>query len=106
MKLATFALALAFCCAGAAQAKLADRATGQAPVHAPPVDIRLRVLPNGLRVFTVVDHSTPNVAVQVWYGVGAKDDPPGRSGFAHLCEHLMFKGSRHMPPEFIDRLTE
>ncbi|HLY78716.1 MAG TPA: pitrilysin family protein, partial [Caulobacteraceae bacterium] len=47
-----------------------------------------------------------NVTVQVWYGVGAKNDPPGRSGFAHLFEHMMFKATRDMPPENMDRLTE
>jgi zinc protease len=75
-------------------------------VHRAAIDYRLRVLPNGLKIYSVVDRSTTNVAVQIWYGVGAKNDPPGRSGFAHLVEHLMFKGTRDTPPEFIDRLTE
>jgi zinc protease len=44
--------------------------------------------------------------VQVWYDVGSKDDPRGRSGFAHLFEHLMFKATRNMPSEMLDRLTE
>ncbi len=79
---------------------------GADPIHAPSIDYHLRVLPNGLKVYSLVDRSSHNVAVQVWYGVGAKNDPPGRSGMAHLCEHLMFKGSRDMPPEFIDRLTD
>ena len=84
-------------------------AGAQAPpaaITAPPVDYHVRVLPNGLTLYTVLDKSTPNVTVQVWYGVGAKNDPPGRSGFAHLFEHLMFKGARDMPPEYMDRLTE
>jgi zinc protease len=72
----------------------------------PKVDYRLRVLPNGLKVFSVRDPATANVAVQMWYEVGSKNDPAGRSGFAHLFEHLMFKGTRDMPPEFFDRLTE
>jgi zinc protease len=72
----------------------------------PPLAYHLRVLANGLRLYTAVDRSTPNVTVQVWYGVGSKDDPAGRSGFAHLFEHLMFKGTRDLPPESFDRLTE
>jgi zinc protease len=72
----------------------------------PPIAYHLRVLPNGLRLYTAVDRTTPNVTVQVWYGVGSRDDPAGRSGFAHLFEHLMFKGTRDLPPESFDRLTE
>ncbi|MBY0423888.1 MAG: insulinase family protein, partial [Parvularculaceae bacterium] len=52
------------------------------------------------------DPSTANVSVHVWYRVGSKDDPKGRSGFAHLFEHIMFKATRNMPPEYFDRLTE
>ncbi len=72
----------------------------------PPIDFHERVLPNGLKVITSLDRTTPNVTVQVWYGVGAKNDPPGRSGFAHLFEHMMFKATRDMPAEYMDRLTE
>ncbi len=70
------------------------------------LDYRSRTLPNGLRVLSVEDHSSPTVAIQVWYKVGAKDDPQGRSGFAHLFEHMMFKSTRNMPSEMLDRLTE
>src|SRR5579875_198381 len=72
----------------------------------PPVPYRERVLKNGLHVFTALDRSTPNVTVQVWYGVGSKDDPQGRSGLAHLFEHMMFKATRDLPAEHFDRLTE
>ncbi|MBV9509151.1 MAG: insulinase family protein, partial [Caulobacteraceae bacterium] len=93
--------------AARAQAQTQTLAAATTPaITAPPVDYHLRVLPNGLRLYTVLDKTTPNVTVQVWYGVGAKNDPPGRSGFAHLFEHLMFKGTRDMPPEYLDRLTE
>jgi zinc protease len=84
----------------------AEHRAGAQAIQAPHVDYRLHVLANGLKVYSVVDHATPNVTVQVWYGVGAKNDPPGRSGFAHLFEHLMFKGTRDMPPEYMSRLTE
>jgi len=65
-----------------------------------------RTLPNGLRVLTVADHSSPTVSIQVWYHVGSKDDPPNRSGFAHLFEHIMFKSTKNMKSEMMDRLTE
>ena len=86
--------------AGAAQAAAAG------PVKVPPIVYKTRTLPNGLKLYTSVDRSTPNVTVQVWYGVGSKDDPQGRSGFAHLFEHLMFKSTRDLPAESFDRLTE
>jgi zinc protease len=88
---------------------LAPQAQAQTPgqtTAVPPIAYHLRVLPNGLKMFSVLDRTTPNVTVQMWYGVGSKDDPAGRSGFAHLFEHLMFKGARDMPPEYLDRLTE
>ena len=72
----------------------------------PPVQYRERTLDNGLQVLSVEDHASPTVAVQVWYHVGSKDDPQGRSGFAHLFEHLMFKSTAHMHAEQMDRLTE
>src|ERR1051325_4247365 len=65
-----------------------------------------RTLQNGLRVLSVPDHSSPTVAIQVWYHVGSKDDPPNRSGFAHLFEHIMFKSTKNMKSEMMDRLTE
>jgi len=77
-----------------------------AAIAVPPIVYQQRVLANAMKVFTSRDTSTPNVSVQVWYGVGSKDDPQGRSGFAHLFEHLMFKATRNMPNETIDRLTE
>jgi zinc protease len=78
-----------------------------APVSAvPPLAYSYRELANGLKVYAVRDVNTPNVAVQVWYRVGSKNDPKGRSGFAHLFEHLMFKATRNLPSESFDRLTE
>jgi zinc protease len=72
----------------------------------PPINFKSRVLPNGLKVFYATDRTTPNVTVQVWYGVGGKDDPAGRTGFAHLFEHLMFKATKDLPSESFDRMTE
>jgi zinc protease len=65
-----------------------------------------RTLANGMRVLTVPDNSSPTVAIQVWYHVGSKDDPLNRSGFAHLFEHIMFKSTKNMKSEMMDRLTE
>ena len=59
-------------------------------------------LPNGLRVVVHTDRKAPIVAVNVWYHVGSKDEPEGRSGFAHLFEHLMFNGSENHPGEFFE----
>ena len=53
-------------------------------------------LANGLQVITSEDHSTPVVAVDVWYNTGSRNERPGRSGFAHLFEHMMFQGSAHV----------
>lgn len=71
-----------------------------------PLKFSERKLPNGLRVFAMPDSKTANVAVHVWYDVGSKDDPVGRSGFAHLFEHMMFKATKNLPSESFDRLTE
>lgn len=75
-------------------------------VTVPPVEFKHTRLPNGLEVYTVEDHSAPIVAVQVWYHVGSKDDPPNRSGFAHMFEHMMFKGNEHLTSDMFDNLTE
>ena len=59
----------------------------------------MMTLPNGLTVVLSEDHSTPIVHLQLWYHVGSKNEKPGRTGFAHLFEHLMFKGSKNVEPE-------
>ncbi|MGV3729666.1 MAG: M16 family metallopeptidase [Sphingopyxis sp.] len=63
-------------------------------------------LPNGLRVVVHEDRSTPKVAVAVWYHVGSANEPAGKSGFAHLYEHLMFNGSEHHDDEWFPPLQE
>ena len=68
--------------------------------------LRQRRLANGLQLVALPGVGSGTVSVQVWYRVGGKDDPPGRSGFAHLFEHLMFKRTRHLADEQFDRLTE
>jgi predicted Zn-dependent peptidase len=56
-------------------------------------------LANGLEVILHEDHRTPIVTVNLWYHVGSKDEPPGKNGFAHLFEHVMFQGSKHVPED-------
>lgn len=63
-------------------------------------------LSNGLEVVLAPDHTVPQVAVNVWYHVGSKNEAPGRTGFAHMFEHVMFTGSGHVPYGMHDRLTE
>ncbi len=98
---------LAFLAAAIALVACATSSAPQSGVLAvAPLEYTTRTLPNGLRVYAMPDASTANVSVQVWYDVGSVDDPAGRSGFAHLFEHIMFQSTRNMPPQFFDRLTE
>jgi len=76
------------------------------PATVKPIAYTTRTLANGLRVYAIRDTKTANVSVQVWYDVGSKDDPKGKSGFAHMFEHLMFKATRNLKSENFDRLTE
>jgi len=85
---------------------VAASGTASAQTRMPRIDYRERTLANGLRVLSVVDKSSPTVAINVWYHVGSKDDPDHRSGFAHLFEHIMFKSTKNMKAEMMDRLTE
>ena len=89
-------------CLGAAALPLA----AHAQVALPPLAMSERTLANGLQVIGLPLPGAGNVSVQVWYRVGGKDDPPRRSGFAHLFEHIMFKRTKNLPNEAFDRLTE
>ncbi|MBM4119239.1 insulinase family protein, partial [bacterium] len=66
----------------------------------PPLEFEHYELPNGLDVILHVDRSTPIVGVNVWYHVGSKNERPGRTGFAHLFEHMMFQGSQHYDDDY------
>jgi zinc protease len=87
-------------------------AAQQPPPTTPPASNAIRIpfesytLPNGLTVILSADRTTPTVAVNVWYHVGSKNELPGRTGFAHLFEHIMFTGSGHVPYGLHDKLTE
>jgi zinc protease len=83
----------------AACALLAAVAPLVAAVRPPKLQYEITTLPNGLTVVFEEDHSTPIVHLNLTYHVGSKNEKPGRTGFAHLFEHLMFKGSKNVEPE-------
>jgi zinc protease len=70
-----------------------------AAVRPPKLDYTTTTLPNGMQVVFLEDHSTPIVHLQMWYHVGSKNERPGRTGFAHFFEHMMFKGSKNVEAE-------
>jgi zinc protease len=78
---------------------LACSTLSAAAIQLPPTAIRTLSLDNGLRALLVERHAIPVVSVQVWYHVGSKNEQPGKTGFAHLFEHLMFDGTRNVGPE-------
>jgi zinc protease len=92
-----------------AQGRAFRQAQGKAPAARSDV-FRLPfedyTLPNGLTVIMSIDRTTPTVAVNVWYKVGSKNEAVGRTGFAHLFEHVMFTGSGNVPYGLHDKLTE
>ena len=94
---------LAVACAGLHAQGPDARGAGSDSINIP---FESYTLPNGLTVILSVDRSTPTVAVNAWYHVGSKNEEPGRTGFAHLFEHVMFTGSGHVPYGVHDKLTE
>lgn len=92
----------------------ATSALAQEPKAVPVADLVRQVnipyesftLPNGLRVYVHTDRKAPIVAVSVWYDIGSKNEPKGKTGFAHLFEHLMFNGSENSPGDFFEPLQE
>ena len=107
---ATLALAMPAAAQPGAPRTAAPAAQAPAPVSSlvSAVDIPYErfTLPNGLRVLVHTDRKAPVVAVSVWYDVGAKHEPKGKTGFAHLFEHLMFNGSENAPNDFFEPLKE
>ena len=81
-------------------------AYGQTATTAIKIPFETFKLPNGLTFILSVDKTTPTVTVDVWYHVGSKNEIAGRTGFAHLFEHVMFTGSGHVPYGMHDKLTE
>ena len=84
----------------------AQTAPARSDLEIAPLKYRQRFLANGLTCLSIENHQSPTVTIQVWYHVGGKDDPAGRSGFAHLFEHMMFKSTKNQKNENFDRLTE
>jgi zinc protease len=80
--------------------------TGAGAQTTPRIRFEKYKLPNGLEVILHEDHSTPIVAVDTWYHVGSGDEQVGRTGFAHLFEHIMFMGSQHVPVGAFDQMLE
>ena len=89
--------------AGALVLALSAAVTAQSKINIP---FEAYTLPNGLNVVLSIDRTTPTVAVNLWYHVGSKNEVVGRTGFAHLFEHVMFTGSGHVAYGLHDRLTE
>jgi zinc protease len=87
------------CAAAAALALVAIDPGARAAARPPKLDYTMTTLPNGLQVVFLEDHSTPIVHAEIWYHVGSKNERTGRTGFAHLFEHMMFKGSKNVEPE-------
>ena len=84
----------------------AQTSQSQATVDVPRIDFEKYTLPNGLEVILRQDRRLPVVAVNLWYHVGPANEEPGRTGFAHLFEHMMFQGSKHVPPDGHFQLLE
>jgi len=87
---------------GSASTGLAQRGAASSAINIP---FERMTLPNGLKVILAPDRTVPQVAVNIYYHVGSKNEIPGRTGFAHLFEHVMFTGSGHVPYGLHDRLT-
>ena len=85
---------------------VAQRRAPAATSAVPPLGYTHRVLANGLNVYTIRDTRTANVSVQMWYNVGSKDDPAGRSGFAHLFEHILSRVTRNISHGELSRIVE
>ena len=87
---------------------LAAAATSAAEDLSNQVEIPYEVfqLENGLTTIVYSDHSSPTIFVGMWYGVGSKDEPEGRTGFAHLFEHLMFQGTANRDGEYFEPFTK
>jgi zinc protease len=103
LALVTSTLSLGLAALVAAPVRAAD-APSAAVTRGLALQVKKATLANGLEVIVHEDHRTPIVTVNLWYHVGSKDEPAGKNGFAHLFEHLMFQGSKHVPEDtyFLD----
>jgi len=71
-----------------------------------PVEVRETILPNGLKVLTLENHKAPVVTFQVWYRVGSRNEPVGKTGMSHLLEHMMFKGTKRYGPSELSKIIQ
>jgi zinc protease len=101
-----FAIAVLFVAALAGSLAAQEKQDKPEQVRPPKLNFTTHTLANGLQVILLEDHAAPVIDLQVWYHVGAKDEQPGHTGFAHLFEHLMFKGSAHVGPDEHSRIIE
>ena len=95
-----FSLATVMCCS------LLWAAPATETSRMPKIAFEKYTLPNGLDVILHEDHSAPIVGVNVWYHAGSKNERPGRTGFAHLFEHMMFQGSQHHDTSYFGPLQK
>src|SRR5688572_27642903 len=96
-------LAIALVAVGLTSPSAQNRA---AATDVPRIQFEKYTLPNGLEVILSQDRRLPMVAVNLWYHVGPANEEPGRTGFAHLFEHMMFQSSKHVPSDSHIRLLE
>src|SRR5208283_826192 len=97
MKTTLFSALVALALSSAFPASSAPAAEGASDV---PIPFKKFALKNGLTLIVHEDHKEPIVCVNVWYHVGSKNERPGKTGFAHLFEHLMFNGSEHFDDDY------
>jgi hypothetical protein len=106
-------LVLLAACPAAGQAAKEPKPAAAAPAAAAPAALTLvtfpverHVLPNGLVVLMHEDHSVPTISFWQWYRVGSRNERPGITGISHFFEHMMFNGSKNVPPKEYDRILE
>ena len=104
LSLAAALIPLAGC--GSKAAKVPDPAPAAELLGAVDIPYEQFELENGLRVLVHTDRKAPIVAVSVWYDVGSKHEPLGKTGFAHLFEHLMFNGTENVPGDYFEPLRQ
>src|SRR5205085_12487143 len=105
MRLSTARAALAALAFVAAQGAWAQKAPAAVDVPIPDIPFTTFTLKNGLTVIVHEDHKLPIVSINTWYHVGSKNEKPGKTGFAHLFEHLMFSGSENFNQTYISALS-
>src|ERR1700730_17728574 len=100
----TMGVGVALCLIGATFLTLGAQTSAGPDI--PKIDVQKFTLQNGLEVILSENHKLPLVGVDLWYHVGPVNEVEGRTGFAHLFEHMMFQGSRHVPDDSYFRLLQ